>query len=156
MGKSGQLSVGVTGLLLAGVLTSYAAHAADLLPYDANPIRVGACAHQVRFKVKLSASNNEFDINSIRASYRIGIYPPENKVPLTTFSVSEQKIGENFDFVVPSELLTCVNSVTIVVDDKNQFRESNNSNNMMTVKWKDHSNVFGSPCAAIRLDNCSK
>ncbi|MFV1996430.1 MAG: hypothetical protein ACC641_00330 [Acidiferrobacterales bacterium] len=155
MGKSGQLFVGVTVLLL-GVLTSYAAYAADLLPYEVNPIRVGTCAHQVRFKVKLLATNNENDTKSIRASYRIGIYPPRNKTPLTTFSVSEQKIGENFDFVVPSELLTCVSGVTIVVDDKKQFGESNKSNNMMTVKWKNHGDVFGSPCAAIRLDNCSK
>ena len=155
MGKSGQVSVRVTGLLL-GVLTSYAANAADLVPYDANPVRVGTCAHQIRFKVKLVAGNNEPNAKNTRASYRIGIYPTRSKKPLMTFSVSEQKIGENFNFVIPSDLLSCFSAVTIVVDDQKKFSESNNSNNMTTVKWKNHGNVFGSPCAALVADKCGK
>lgn len=154
MGKSGQLSVRITGLLF-GFFTSYAAFAVDLLPYEANAIKVGACAHQVRFKVKLVKNNNEHGANDTRASYRIGIYSALNKAPLTTFSVSEQKLGEDFDFVVPSDLLSCVHDVTIVVNDQKKFRESNNSNNKVNVTWKDQSKVFGSPCAA-QLDNCPK
>ncbi len=150
MGKSGQLSVRVTGLLL-GVLTSYAAYAAD-----ANPIRVGTCAHQIRFKVKLEAGDNARSATNTRASYRIGVYAARNKAPLTTFSVLEQKIGENNGFVIPSDLLSCLNAVTIVVDDKKQFRESNKSNNTTTVKWKNHGKVFGSPCAALLVDKCAK
>ncbi len=155
MGKSGQLSVRVTGLLL-GVLTSYAAYAADLMPHDANPVRVGACAHQVRFKVKLVASDNARSAEKTQASYRIGIYPARSKAPLTTFSVLEQKIGEDYNFVIPSDLLSCFSKVTIVVDDKKQFRESNKSNNTTTVKWKNHGKVFGSPCAALLAEKCAK
>lgn len=154
MGKSGQLSVRIISLLL-GVFASYAALAVDLLPFDANAIKVGACAHQVRFKVKLVKSNNEYGANDIRASYRIGIYSALGKTPLTTFSVSGQKPGENFDFVVPSDLLSCVHGITIVVNDKKTFSESNNSNNKLKVTWKDQSKVFGSPCAA-QLEMCPK
>lgn len=153
MGKSGQLSVRIIGLLL-GVF-SYAAFAVDLLPFDVNAIQVGTCAHQVRFKVKLVKTSNERGANAIQASYRIGIYSALNQAPLTTFSVSEQKIGESFDFVVPSDLLSCVHGVTIVVNDQKKFKENNNSNNKIKVTWKDQSKVFGSPCAA-QLDNCPR
>jgi hypothetical protein len=154
MGKSGQLSVRIISLIL-GVFSSNVALAVDLLLFDANAIQVGTCAQQVRFKVKLVKNNNEQGASSVRASYRIGIYSALNKPPLTTFSVSEQKLGDNFNFVVPSDLLSCVHSVTIVVNDNKKFREGNNSNNKLKVTWKDQSKVFGSPCAA-QLDNCPR
>ncbi len=153
MGKSGSLFIGFTGLFF-GVFTSFTVVAMDLLPVDVNPIKVGACAHQLRFKVIFVTSANEYGTKNIRASYRIGIYSSRDKAPLTTFSVLEQKTGEKIVFVVPSELLSCVHNVTIVVDDKKQVRESNKSNNIIKVKWKQHGKTFGSTCA-VQLERCS-
>ena len=140
--------------MLFGVSTCFTAFAMDLLPVDANPVQVGACAHQLRFKVKLVASANEYGTKNILVSYRVGIYSTPDKAPLTTFFVLEQKIGEKIVFVVPSELLSCVDNVTIVVDDKKQVRESNKLNNIIKVKWKQHGKVFGSTCA-VQLERCS-
>lgn len=152
MRKSRVWLVRLVGLTI-GTLACVSVLAMDLLPVDANPIKVGACAHQVRFKVKLARSDHEFGVNDIRASYRIGVYSVRDKAPLTTFFVSEHKIGEDIVFVVPSALLSCVHGVTIVVDDKKQIRESDKSNNTIMVKWKQHGKIFGSVCA-VQLEKC--
>lgn len=154
MGKSDYLIIRFTGLLFA-VFTCVTVFAMDLRPVEVSPIKVGACDHQVRFKVKLAANSNEYGTKNIRASYRIGIYSMLDKALLTTFSVSEHKIGDNFVFVVPSGLLACERGVTIIVDDRKQIRESNKSNNTIKVNWKHPGKVFGSPCVA-QLERCLK
>lgn len=142
-------------ILNVGTLATISVLAMDLQPMDANPVKVGACAHQLRFKVKLASSDHEYGASNIGANYRIGIYSARDKAPLTTFSVSGHKTGENIVFVVPSDLLSCVHGVTIVVDDKKQIRESNKSNNTIKVKWKQHGKTFGSACA-VQMEKCSK
>lgn len=128
--------------------------AVDLLPVDVSPIRVGACDHQVRFKVELNATANEYGAANVRANYRIGVYSIVNKSLLTSFSISAQKIGDEFMFVVPSKILACEHGATISVDDKKQVNESNEANNKASVTWKHPGKIFGSPCVVV-LEKCS-
>lgn len=152
MDKANHLSL-VRSLLPIIFILSAPAIAVDLQPYDVSPIKVGTCAHQIRFKVRLTPDQRDHGTKEIHASYRIGIYSSLSKKPLTTFSVFKHAIGNNMVFVVPSDLLSCVHKVTIVVDDQNQFKESNKANNNYNVKWKSDANKFGSPCADV-LDKC--
>lgn len=152
MGKSMTKLLRIT-ILALGLFTVYSVLAIDLLPVDVNPIRVGACDHQVRFKVKLVATANEYGTKNVSANYRIGVYSVVNKTLLTSFSISAQKVGDEFVFVVPSKILACEHGAEIVVDDRKQVRESIESNNKITVHWKHPGKIFGSTCVAV-LEKC--
>lgn len=154
MGKSITKLLRIT-ILALGLFTGYSVLAIDLLPTEVSPIRVGACDHQVRFKVKLVATANEYGAKNISANYRIGVYSVVNKALLTSFSISAQKVGDEFVFVVPSKILACEHGVTIAVDDQKQVRESNESNNKSRVNWKHPGKIFGSPCV-VMLEKCLK
>lgn len=146
-------SITVIALSVINLIAIGTVAAMDLQPVEVNPIKVGTCAHQLRFKVKLTTNNREYGTKGMQADYRIGIYASLDKNPLTTFSVLNHKIGDQLVFVVPSDVLSCVNNVTIVVDDQNQFTENNKSNNKFHVKWKRQGKSFANPCAHV-LEKC--
>lgn len=141
------LVIGVNAFFIGNI------YALDLKPVEASPVRVGACDQQVRLRVALEDTANRYVGKPFSASYRIAVYSTRNNRLITTFSASDQKIGEIFTFVVPSSVLACESGLRIVLDDKNQVEGEKRDNNTIRVRWQPPGREFGSPCID-QLDKC--
>ena len=125
---------GVTAIGLSLVATSLGAQAHDLVLQDSSVLNVSPCDRQIRLTVRLDdAGHKHLAGSATTGPYRIEISSPARKKQVMEFMVENQDPGETLFFVVPSQKLSCDNSVLIRVDADGAVKEENEKNNSRTV-----------------------
>jgi hypothetical protein len=129
---------------VAALLWTMPVNAADLSVVDSQVLKVGPCAHQLRFGVRYNGDAGALN-------YRIGIYSVNRKVRLHSVEVHGHKPGTTQTVVVPPDAVACDSNIEIRVDDRDQIAEPDRQNNVARETWQPPSKTGF--CIA-QLDKC--